>query len=252
MHPTYTYYRTTILEPLLTLIRFRKRPALFPTCYQHDYYTDISPIPFQQGAPKPYSRKGSELNNDDDANYVATSDVENLNIPTNFPRHTVVSGPTAFQLYLDSADYIVSLCSKPLPDLKYGIIVVLRGEEEMFLRNPEDTMPVDFKNEILAKRRVMRKQQEVEHREEQEEEHARRQKIFNDPELRSMFPDPKWWTDNEWFLDCLRDLHLPTRKGPQLPSTYRVESCHIHGPRTSTRGRPRPPNPYQIQICRTN
>ncbi|OAA35458.1 hypothetical protein BBO_08682 [Beauveria brongniartii RCEF 3172] len=52
-------------------------------------------------------------------------------------RHQRVDSAKLLAQYMATSDYIVSLAGPPLPDMRYGVIIVPCGEEELLLKQPE-------------------------------------------------------------------------------------------------------------------
>ncbi|KAM3453087.1 hypothetical protein MY3296_004014 [Beauveria thailandica] len=59
-------------------------------------------------------------------------------VPAWFPeRHQRVDSAKILAQYMATSDYIVSLAGPPLPDMRYGVIIVPCGEEELLLKQPD-------------------------------------------------------------------------------------------------------------------
>jgi hypothetical protein len=97
------------------------------------------------------------------------------NVPSKFPPHRLINGIIELSGYLASSSYIVSLGGPPLPDLKYGVIVVPAGDEELlFVGYGDDAvMPVDLRERVYAKSKAAQKEQLQEHRQKIEDEIAK-------------------------------------------------------------------------------
>ncbi|KAK5996365.1 hypothetical protein PT974_01699 [Cladobotryum mycophilum] len=81
-------------------------------------------------------------------------------VPSEFPPYVNVNGAVELATYLASASYIISLGGSPLPDLKYGIVIVPAGEESLlFSPDNRETMSKSFKAEVYAKSKTERKKQ---------------------------------------------------------------------------------------------
>ncbi|CAP61138.1 uncharacterized protein PODANS_3_1015 [Podospora anserina S mat+] len=99
---------------------------------------------------------------------LACDDTEPYNPPeagnseflADLPPHTVVDGFGELGVYMSQASYVISLGGSALPDLKYGIIIVPAGDESLLFTGYGDhaDMPADFRAEIYAKSREVRKQ----------------------------------------------------------------------------------------------
>ncbi|KAK4203927.1 hypothetical protein QBC40DRAFT_273618 [Triangularia verruculosa] len=79
---------------------------------------------------------------------------------SDLPPHEVVDNFSELGMYMSQASYVISLGGAALPDLKYGIIIVPAGDESLLFKGYGDhaDMPVDFRAEIYAKSREVRKQ----------------------------------------------------------------------------------------------
>ncbi|KAM0738138.1 hypothetical protein ACQRIT_007330 [Beauveria bassiana] len=63
---------------------------------------------------------------------------ENDAVPAWLPeRHQRVDNAKLLAQYMATSDYIVSLAGPPLPDMRYGVIIVPCGEEELLLKQPD-------------------------------------------------------------------------------------------------------------------
>jgi hypothetical protein len=95
-------------------------------------------------------------------------------VPPSFPPHLTVNGVVELGGYLASASYIVSLGGPPLPDLKYGIIVVPTGEEDLLFSGYGDHagMSAEFKEQIYVRSKEAQKEQVMELRQKALEELA--------------------------------------------------------------------------------
>ncbi len=82
-------------------------------------------------------------------------------LPSDFPPHRALE----LGKFLASSSYIVSLGGPPLPDLRYGIVIVPVGEESMVFRGYGDhaALPPGFKEQVYAKSKEAKKEQGVEH-----------------------------------------------------------------------------------------
>ena len=78
-------------------------------------------------------------------------------VPNGLPPHYSVSGVVELSSYLASSSYIVSLGGPPAADLKYGIIIVPHGDEELLFTGYGDhaALPVTVEDEIRAKSAAM-------------------------------------------------------------------------------------------------
>ncbi|KAK0669098.1 hypothetical protein QBC41DRAFT_320582 [Cercophora samala] len=97
----------------------------------------------------------------------ANSEPDYAEFLSDLPPHTVVNGFHDLGVYMSQASYVISLGGSALPDLKYGIIVVPAGDESLLFGGYGDhaDMPPDFRADIYAKSKVVRKQvfdQEIE------------------------------------------------------------------------------------------
>ncbi|KAM3536987.1 hypothetical protein ARSEF1564_010089 [Beauveria bassiana] len=63
---------------------------------------------------------------------------EKYAVPAWLPeRHQRVDNAKLLAQYMATSDYIVSLAGPPLPDIRYGVIIVPCGEEELLLKQPD-------------------------------------------------------------------------------------------------------------------
>lgn len=74
-----------------------------------------------------------------------------------FPPHRSVDGVVELSRFLACSGYIISLGGPPVPELKYGIIIVPCGEEELLFTGYGDhaALPVEMQDEIRAKSKAM-------------------------------------------------------------------------------------------------
>jgi hypothetical protein len=104
---------------------------------------------------------------DDNKNAQQTDEpASSLAVPAFFPPHNTVGSPIDLGAYLASSSYIVSLGGPPLPDLKYGIIIVPVGEEALLFagHGDEAALSPDLLEEIHVKSKKAQKEQMEEFR----------------------------------------------------------------------------------------
>ncbi|KAK0732493.1 hypothetical protein B0T21DRAFT_369092 [Apiosordaria backusii] len=96
----------------------------------------------------------------DDTENSNNSKTDNSEFLSNLPPHTVVDGFGELGVYMSQASYVVSLGGSALPDLKYGIIIVPAGDESLLFTGYGDhaDIPAEFRAEIYAKSKEVRKQ----------------------------------------------------------------------------------------------
>jgi hypothetical protein len=84
-------------------------------------------------------------------------------VPDCLPSHRHVNGFGEMGTYMTNASYVVSLGGPPLPDMKYGIIIVPIGEERLLFsgRQDSDYLPRAFRDEVIHESRAMRVNQAV-------------------------------------------------------------------------------------------
>ncbi|KAL2262225.1 hypothetical protein VTK26DRAFT_2106 [Humicola hyalothermophila] len=77
-------------------------------------------------------------------------------VPPNLPPHRAVNGAVELAGYLASSDYIISLGGPPLPDLRYGVIIVPIGEESLLFSGYGDhaALSVELEEQIRTKKRA--------------------------------------------------------------------------------------------------
>lgn len=96
----------------------------------------------------------------DDTEHPSKSKPNHAEFLSHLPPHTAVNGFGELGVYMSQAKYVISLGGSPLPDLKYGIIIVPVGGESLLFTGYGDhaDMPSEFRAEIHAKSKVVRKQ----------------------------------------------------------------------------------------------
>lgn len=70
-----------------------------------------------------------------------------------FPPHRTVNGAAELASFVAASSYIVSLGGPPLPDLRYGIVIVPVGDESLLFNGYGDhaAMPAGFAKEVHAR-----------------------------------------------------------------------------------------------------
>jgi hypothetical protein len=112
-----------------------------------------------------FTRESNRSDHDQyDALRVGEEAAQSSAIPARFPPHRTVDGTVELGAYLASSSYIVSLGGPPLADLKYGIIIVPAGEEDLLFAGYGDhaVMSAKLKEQIYAKSKATQKEQLLE------------------------------------------------------------------------------------------
>ncbi|KAK4680692.1 hypothetical protein QC764_101045 [Podospora pseudoanserina] len=96
----------------------------------------------------------------DDTEHPSKSEPYHAEFLSHLPPHTAVNSFEELGVYMSQAKYVISLGGSPLPDLKYGITIVPAGDESLLFMGYGDhaDMPSEFRAEIHAKSKVVRKQ----------------------------------------------------------------------------------------------
>ncbi|RMD45106.1 hypothetical protein DV735_g112, partial [Chaetothyriales sp. CBS 134920] len=147
--------------------------------------------------------------------------------PANFPPHRTIDGLAELGTYLASSSYIVSLGGPPLPDLKYGIIVVPAGEEALLFTGYGDhaAMPTELKDQIYTKSKAAQREQEMELRQQMLDELANG--VGSEPEIDDddrAFYRRRWRERNGLPTDSIDDMDVAQ------PDTNAVASQSAHEP----------------------
>lgn len=113
-------------------------------------------------------KKASDQKGQDDANKAGSVEETKAEpvIPSLFPPHREVNGIIELSGYLAASRYIISLGGPPLPDLKYGIVVVPAGDEGLLFEGYGDqaVMPADLAGLISKKSKALQREEMAEHR----------------------------------------------------------------------------------------
>lgn len=96
----------------------------------------------------------------DDTEHPSKSKPNHAEFLSHLPPYTAVNGVGELGVYMSQAKYVISLGGSPLPDLKYGIIIVQAGDESLLFTGYGDhaDMTSEFRAEIHGKSKVVRKQ----------------------------------------------------------------------------------------------
>jgi hypothetical protein len=158
-----------------------------------------------------FAEEPKQRDDDGDVLRVEGEPAQGSTVPAGFPPHRTVQGMVELGAYLASSSYVMSLGGSPLPDLKYGIIIVPVGEEDLLFAGYGDhaSIPAELKEQIYTKGKAFRKEQLAELR--QKVAHEWAHGVASEPEIDD---DDREFYRRRWR----RGRGLPSDEGSERPA----------------------------------